>query len=65
MAKVGDRYILHSINGLDYDVEVINVNEFREPSMKYGIDVYDCNCTYLGEVIFVDDSFLDKCEKVN
>ena len=64
MAKVGDKYILHSSNGMDYDIEVINVNDFREPSMKYGIDVYDSNGVYAGDVLFVDDVFLDKCEKV-
>lgn len=65
MAKVGDKYILHSSNGMDYSIEVINVNEFREPSMKYGIDMYDGNGTYLGDVLFVDDAFLNKCEKVD
>lgn len=30
MAKVGDKYILHSANGMNYDIEVVNVNDFRE-----------------------------------
>ena len=64
MAKVGDKYILHSSNGMYYDIEVINVNDFREPSLKYGIDVYDGNGTYAGDVMFVGESFLSKCEKV-
>ena len=65
MAKVGDKYILHSSNGMDYSIEVINVNNFREPSAKYGIDMYDGNGTYAGDVLFVDDEFLNQCEKVD
>lgn len=65
MAKVGDKYILHSENGMDYNIEIINVNNFREPSMKYGADIYDQNGTYAGDVVFFDDAFLNKCEKTN
>jgi len=65
MAKVGDKYILHSTNGMDYNIEIVNVNDFREPDMKYGVDVYDGNGTYAGDVMFVSDNFLAKCEKVN
>ena len=65
MAKVGDKYILHSENGMNYSIEVINVNDFREPSAKYGIDMYDGNGTYAGDVLFVDDAFLNQCEKID
>lgn len=65
MAKVGDKYILHSSNGMDYNIEIINVNDCREPSMKYGADVYDGNGVYAGDVMFFDDDFLNKCEKVS
>ena len=64
MAKVGDKYILHSKNGMDYDIYIINVNEFREPDMKYGADVYDENGRYAGDVLFFGDDFLNQCEKV-
>lgn len=64
MATVGDKYVLHSENGMDYDIEIISVNEFREPNMKYGADVYDGNGNYAGDVMFFDDYFLDKCEKL-
>lgn len=64
MAKVGDKYILHSSNGMDYKIEIVSVNEFREPSMKYGVDMYDGNGTYAGDVMFFGDDFLNKCEKV-
>lgn len=65
MAKVGDKYILCSENGMVYNIEIINVNNFREPSMKYGADIYDQNGTYAGDVVFFDDAFLNKCEKTN
>ena len=65
MAKVGDKYILHSKNGMDYNIEIVNVNDYREPSMKYGADVYDGNGTYAGDIMFFGDDFLGKCEKVN
>lgn len=65
MVKVGDKYILHSANGMDYNIEVVNVNDFREPSLKYGIDVYDGNGTYAGDVMFVGETFFNNCEKVD
>ena len=65
MAKVGDKYILHSSNGMDYNIEIVNVNNFREPSMKYGADIYDRNGVYAGDVTFFGDEFLSKCEKAN
>lgn len=65
MAKVGDKYILHSSNGMDYDIEIVNVSDYREPDMKYGVDVYDKNRIYVGDVMFVGENFLNKCEKVS
>ena len=65
MVNVGDKYILHSSNGMDYNIEVVNVNDFREPSMKYGIDVYDGNGAYAGDVLFVGEDFFNNCEKVD
>lgn len=35
MAKVGDRFVFRSVNGLDYDIYIVNVNDFRPPDMKY------------------------------
>lgn len=65
MAKVGDKYIFHSSNGMDYDITIINVNNFRDPSMKYGCDVYDVNGTHVGDVMFFGEDFISKCKKVN
>lgn len=57
--KVNDKYILHSKNGMDYRIEIININEFREPSMKYGCDIWDGNGVYAGDVTFVGDDFFN------
>lgn len=65
MINAGDKYILHSSNGMDYSIEVVNVSDYREPSLKYGVDVYDGNGTYAGDVMFVGEDFLSKCEKVS
>lgn len=65
MINIGDKYILHSSNGMDYNIEVVNVNDFREPSMKYGVDVYDGNGVYAGDVLFVGENFFNNCEKVS
>ena len=65
MAKVGDKYILHSSNGMDYSIEIININNYREQDMRYGAYVYDGNGTYAGDVMFFSDEFLSQCKKVN
>lgn len=62
--SIGDKYILHSENGHEYSIEVVNINDFRPPDMKYGCDVYDDNGTYAGDVMFVGEEFFKKCEKV-
>ena len=65
MANVGDQYIFHSVNGLEYTINIVNVNLFRESSMKYAADVFDNNGTYAGDVMFFGDDFIDKCKKIN
>lgn len=65
MVRVGDKYVLHSSNGMYYKIEIVNVNNFREPSMKYCADVYDGNGVYAGDVMFFGDDVLSKCEKIN
>ena len=65
MAKVKDKYIYCADNGKIFNIEVVNVNNFREPSMKYACDVYDENGKYAGDYLFFGDAFLNNCEKVN
>ena len=69
MINEGDKCILHSSNGMDYTIEIINVNYFRPPEMIYACDIIDGNGlgyyeTY-GDWYFCGDDFIDKCEKIN
>ena len=64
MVKVRDKYILHSVNGMDYVIEIINVNDCREPSMRYAVDVVDGNGVQSPDLIFCGDELISKCEKV-
>lgn len=58
--KVNDELVLHSSNGMDYKIVIVNINEYRE--MPYAVDVWDGNGVYAGDVQFVDKDFLDRCE---
>lgn len=62
--NVGDKYIFHSKNGMDYNIDIVNINDFRPDNEKYGADVYDRNGNYAGDVMFFGDDFLQKCEKI-
>lgn len=62
--KVHDELILHSENGMDYKIVIVNINTLREPGMEYAVDMWDGNGVYAGDVLFVGKEFLDKCEKV-
>lgn len=63
MINVGDEFVLHSKNGMDYKISVVNINDFREPSMKYAIDMEDGNGVQSPDVIFVGEEFFSKCER--
>lgn len=65
MAKRGDKFILHSVNGMDYKIEIINVNDYREPSMRYACDVTDGNGIKSNDVMFFSETLIRKCEKIN
>ena len=54
MAKVGDKYYFQSA-GVTYLAEIVNVNEWREPSMKYAVDIYFQGKTVYEDVFFVGD----------
>lgn len=64
MAKVGDKFILHSADGNKYHIEVVNVNDYREPAMRYAVDISNGNGVYADDVMFVSDDLLSQCEKV-
>lgn len=63
MVNVGDKFIFNSENGMQYKIEIVNVNHYREPSMIYGADIYDCNGVYAGDVMFFGEDFIQKCVK--
>lgn len=50
MYKVKDKIILKDLKGNKYKGEIININDYREPSMKYavGIDGFD-DYVFIGE----------------
>ncbi len=62
--KVGDKFILHSKNGLDYDIDVVNVNMNRPPNEVYAIDMWFNGQAVNDDVIFVGDEFIGMCEAV-
>ena len=57
----------HGLKYMKYTVEVISVNDYREPSMKYAIDMVDGNgvrySDCYGDYAFVGQEFIDKCYK--
>ena len=58
--KVGDRYILHSSNGMDYTIEIVSVNHFRPIDMTYAADIWDVNGNHSVDVEFFGDDFFEK-----
>ena len=64
MYKVGDKLTLHSENGLDYQVIIESINNFRPDDMKYAVELIDENGnSYFesyGDLYFCGDSFLEK-----
>lgn len=43
MINKGDVLYLDSDNGMRYTIEVLSVNDYREPNMKYAVDMIDGN----------------------
>lgn len=61
--KEGDKFILHSKNGKDYNCEVVNVNDCREPDMKYFVESSEVGKDAVGEV-FLGDKFFEDCADI-
>ena len=57
---VGDKFILHSENGKNYTIEIVNVNEYRESSLKYAVDTWDDEGNHPEDVMFFGDEFFEK-----
>ena len=64
MYKIGEKFILHSDNGLDYDIEIVSINPCRPLEERYGVDMY-CEGEYYGDVYFCGEDFLNKCQKIS
>lgn len=66
MYKKGDKLILHSSNGYNYDCYIINVNECRPPEMIYALDIYDDqgNCCTSNDYFFCGEDWIAKCEYI-
>ena len=57
--KTGDHYILHSEDGNDYDIKIINVNEYRPPDMLYATDIYCDGKSWCNDIVFLGDYFFE------
>lgn len=66
--KIGDHYILHSEDGNDYHIEIININECRPLDMLYATNVYCNGKSYWDDVVFLSNYFFeyrkDRLEKM-
>lgn len=63
--KERDEFILHSENGKDYKLCIININNCRPPDMIYALDVWDEDGTPFIDEVFVGKEVLDKCERID
>lgn len=63
----GDILELHSENGLIYKVEILNINEYRPPEVKYACDIIDpYGNSYFStykDYYFCGDDFIQKLKK--
>lgn len=58
--KVGDRVIITDLKGNKYRGVLVNINDFRDPCMKYAIDIKG-----FGDVVFVGEEQIDKEDTQN
>ena len=61
--KVRDKFILNSVNGKKYDCDIVNISDYREPEMKYLLDIY-IGDMYIGEKFVGDSFFIDNADKI-
>ena len=58
--KVRDRVIVTDVNGNKHHGIVANINDFREPCMKYAVDIKG-----YGDVVFVGEEQIEKEDTEN
>lgn len=64
--EVGDTFRLNSSNGHTYVMQVVNINEFRDPANRYALDVFDETAkAWSPDLHFCDSAFLAKCKKIS
>ena len=61
--KEGDRLILNSVDGNNYEIKIVNVNPYRPPDMMYAVDVYIDDRQQNDDVIFVPEEVLDEFKR--
>lgn len=55
--SVGTKVVVTNIIGRKYNGKVVNVSDFREPNMKYAVDIG------LEDVVFVGDKSIQPTEE--
>lgn len=65
--KEDEELVLHSSNGLTYQVEVISVNTLRPPDMIFAVNLIDPEghsyYTETGDYHFCGEDFIRKCDR--
>ena len=54
--EVGDKFMLHVPNSTPWNIEVININEYRPPDEKYAVDISTASQPIF-ETLFCGDDF--------
>ena len=60
--RVGDKFIYHGVDGIDYILVVDNINDHRRPpDEKYAVTASDPEGVY-PDLLFYGDDFFEKCK---
>lgn len=57
--KAGDKFTL-TAEGISYNCKIVNISDYREPSMKYAVDLYKDDA-YI-DTYFCGEDFFTKNE---
>ena len=55
----GDRFILHATNGIDYEIKILGVSDYRPPDMKYAMDITVGGRNVYSDIVFQGDDWFD------
>ena len=55
----GDRFILYATNGIDYEIKILGVSNYRPPDMKYAMDVTVDGRNIYSDVVFQGDNWFN------